>query len=436
MHSPLALESLQKIFKVNPSTPDRINTRESSTVEFKETYNHGSMTTYFKAIASFANNVGGYLVFGIGDNPRTLLGLKGNSLEQFESLKVEDFSKKLLDYFSPEIRWEHTTFEFRNKRYGIIYIFPANKKPCICKKNSTEGKNALKEGDIYYRYGGRSARIQYPELRAIIEEERKSEEQMWIRLVRNIAKIGVENAALLDLESGEITGKGGTILIDSDLVSKVAFIKEGEFVETKGEPTLRLIGDVKELHTGKVVVKEHTQEIAKAIEPEDIVRAFLQNEGFCNPEEYIKVICAAPTANYPIYFSLHCSNFSLEDAILLAEKITSRSVAKKTLIKRLRGKKIDAKTLPCTESPSAREKLKYSAEWKRNAIPTKFSGKSLKYCIDALLSLDESQIKTHEKYIRLTLLKIFDEYFENAPQDVASNIRKAICRIDEVMYAP
>lgn len=42
--------------------------------------------------------------------------------------------------------------------------------------------------------------------------------------------------------------------MDGDLLQKIAFIKEGKFVETNGTPTLRLIGDITKIPTGKVVV--------------------------------------------------------------------------------------------------------------------------------------------------------------------------------------
>ncbi|PIS13288.1 MAG: hypothetical protein COT67_02520, partial [Candidatus Tagabacteria bacterium CG09_land_8_20_14_0_10_41_14] len=41
-----------------------------------------------------------------------------------------------------------------------------------------------------------------------------------------------------------ISGQGGTLVIDKKLISKLKFIKEGDF-QKKGKPVLRLIGDVK-----------------------------------------------------------------------------------------------------------------------------------------------------------------------------------------------
>lgn len=62
-------------------------------------------------------------------------GLERKNLSQFEELKVEEFTKNLLEYFSPEIRWDHCTFEYKGMSFGVIYTEPLLKKPCICKKH-------------------------------------------------------------------------------------------------------------------------------------------------------------------------------------------------------------------------------------------------------------------------------------------------------------
>lgn len=121
--------------------------REGATIEFKESYNHAGMAQYFKTIAAFANNSGGYIIFGVGEKPRRLIGLKGKNLKQFEELKVEDFTNNLLEYFSPEIKWDHVTFEFKGMSFGVIYTEELNNKPCICKKgyDDKNAKYTLKE---------------------------------------------------------------------------------------------------------------------------------------------------------------------------------------------------------------------------------------------------------------------------------------------------
>ena len=206
--------------------------------------------------------------------------------------------------------------------------------------DTQNSKYTLKEGDIFYRYGGRSERIRYEELSAIIDHARKVEEQLWLNFAQRAAKVGIENACLLDLGTGKITGNGGSIVIDENLLSKIAFIKEGEFVETKGKPAIRLIGDIEDVSTGKIVVRETTRKVVKAIEPNDLIKAFLKGINVEDPLEYIRAICSATTGNYPIYFLLQQANASINDAIKMVDDTTARGAAKKCLRERLGGKRI------------------------------------------------------------------------------------------------
>lgn len=48
---PMSNNELMKIFRISSRNPARIVTRESTTIEFKESYNNSSMAQYFKTIA-------------------------------------------------------------------------------------------------------------------------------------------------------------------------------------------------------------------------------------------------------------------------------------------------------------------------------------------------------------------------------------------------
>jgi len=434
MKNPLSLENLTGIFRVSPKEPSRIINREGTTIEFKESYNHGNMALYFKAMAAFANNQGGYILFGIGDRPRRLIGLKDKSLTQFEELKVEDFTKALLDYFSPEIKWEHCTFEFHGMSFGVIYAYPLLHKPCICKKHydAQNAKYSLKEGDIYYRYGGRSERIRYTELASIIDEARKNEERQWLNFAKRAVRIGVSNVALLDLKSGNLSGTNGSVVIDSELLQKLAFIQEGKFVETGGIPTLRLIGDITEISTGKVVVTETARKVVRAIEPGDIVQAFLENKPVDEPIEYIKRICSATSANYPVYYFMRQTSMTISDALSVVKQTTSRGVAKDKLIERLEGKIIPQSKLPTSSTSAGKQKEAYRQQWLTESISKPIE--NIGYCVEALLYLCNDEIVAHDQYIRENLLEIYSTEYEKASSIIASNMRKAICRIDEGLY--
>lgn len=76
----------------------KIKSRESNTVEFKESFNKNSTAKYAKTMAAYANNRGGYIIFGVKDNPRDVIGLKNSN---FENLSQEQFTEAINSLFSP-----------------------------------------------------------------------------------------------------------------------------------------------------------------------------------------------------------------------------------------------------------------------------------------------------------------------------------------------
>jgi len=78
--------------------------RESQYLEFKESFNFGGLAEYYRDFAAFANNKGGYLIFGVKDRPkRELVGLSEKATEQFDKLDPEKVTGHLLDLFSSNI---------------------------------------------------------------------------------------------------------------------------------------------------------------------------------------------------------------------------------------------------------------------------------------------------------------------------------------------
>ncbi|MHB8231895.1 MAG: AlbA family DNA-binding domain-containing protein [bacterium] len=238
-------EDYKKIFVFHDSYPDRIISRESGWLEFKESFNWSSKDEYAKTMAAFANNNGGYIVFGVKDRPKEITGLKNNNFDDCDEAKISGY---INGSFSPEIIFEKFVVQVRSKNIGILFTHKAKYKPIICTKNT----NVIKESDIYYRYGGRSEKIKYPEFKLIIEQVLEEERKRWWEHFEKISKIGTINAAILDLNNGEISGHAGTLVIDKKLIPKLKFIKEGIFREG-GRPVLKLIGDVKPVSIAPVL---------------------------------------------------------------------------------------------------------------------------------------------------------------------------------------
>ena len=77
-----------------------LKSRESNTIEFEEAFNKNSTAKYAKAVAAYSNNRGGYIIYGVKDNPRTLVGLKNDN---FENMSQEQFSDAINSLFAPAI---------------------------------------------------------------------------------------------------------------------------------------------------------------------------------------------------------------------------------------------------------------------------------------------------------------------------------------------
>jgi hypothetical protein len=241
------------------STGGNLHHREGQELEFKEQFNLGGLADYFRDFAAFSNNKGGYIIFGVTDSPRRLKGLTETALQQFDKIDPEKITGFLLDIFSGDILWVQETLSYKGKSFGIFKILPAVTKPIIAKKD--EGKDQIiKNGDIYYRYGGRTQKIQYAELETIINKRIEQNNSQWLDLMLKIGKAGPSNAAILDTENSLIEkGDHKILVVDEMLAKKLKFIKEGEFVEKKGAIALKLVGDVVPIDRIEVVkrVKEN-----------------------------------------------------------------------------------------------------------------------------------------------------------------------------------
>lgn len=84
-----------------------------------------------------------------------------------------------------------------------LRVEEAETKPIIAKRD--EGKdNTIKNGEIYYRYGGRTQKILSAELERIIDRRVERNNSQWLDLMSKIAQAGPANAAILDTQQSLI----------------------------------------------------------------------------------------------------------------------------------------------------------------------------------------------------------------------------------------
>ena len=234
-------EYINEILSLNGNALDD---RESEELEFKEQFSLAGLSDYYKSFAGFANNRGGYLVYGIQNSPRVPIGLTEKSLDQFRNIDPQRITQDLLEVFSANIQWEQVEADNGSKIFGIFRIYEAAAKPIIAKK--TYGRNqSIKNGEIYYRYAGRTQKIQHAELEAIIQGRIQVIINQWMDLMSKIAKIGPQNVALLDTGKRSLeTGDNTILTIDEELSEKIEFIKRGN-ISTNDEEAFEIVGDVR-----------------------------------------------------------------------------------------------------------------------------------------------------------------------------------------------
>lgn len=232
--------------------------REGQCLEFKEQFNLAGLAGYFRDFAAFANNRGGFLIFGVTDSPRIAAGLSKKALDAFNRIDPERISGFLLEIFSSGISWEQTVVINDGGHFGVFKIAESEIKPVIARKD--EGRDqVIRNGDIYFRYGGRTQRIQFAELESIINKRIERTNRDWIDLVKEIGPGGPREALVIKTNQQLKDSPYGSFVVDRELAEKLKFIKEGQFKEKDGAATLKLIGDIVPFDTVEVekIVKEN-----------------------------------------------------------------------------------------------------------------------------------------------------------------------------------
>lgn len=232
-----------------------LKSRESNTVEFKESFNKGNAAKYAKTMAAYANNRGGYIVFGVADNPRIVKGLPNNN---FDNLNQEQFTDTINSLFSPEMDWESGMVvmdvpspdkktESIQTKIGWVYTYESEQKPIIALK-AHEGEK-ISSGDVYYRYRARTQKIKHAEMSKLIESRITREKDNLLKVLEVIRKSDTANLGIINYSNGRFsTPYGVDIAFDRRLVTQVLkkakFIREGSFNETNGIPVLKVTGTI------------------------------------------------------------------------------------------------------------------------------------------------------------------------------------------------
>lgn len=423
---PFSREKLREIFRLDPDDSDRLITRESGTLEFKKNFGFASLSQYARTIAAFANAAGGYIVFGVGNNPRTLDGMTNDRFEQLDPEKLTDY---LNERFSPEIRWSAHLYKIGKKSFGIIHVESSEEKPVIAKADA----DPIKDGEIYYRYRGRTETIKYPELRRIIDGQRRKEQELWLRHIRSIAQIGVSQAGVFDPTVGTVSAAQGTFVIDRAVLPRLKFIREGDFREKEGAPTLRLVGDAQILAAGSIEPVKVEQHPA-VVRTHHIISAFLEQQQINGALEYVKAVAYEPSVFLPVYYFIRLAGATVDSVVELLRSTCTDAAEHGKLIERLTtGDPKLAHQIASTSTPASKRKRDLRSEIVSGSVPDKLAESDVRYLMQAIRSLGPNEATP--AYLLDLLRRGYEAGWEKSGP-LRTEIRLALCFVDHMLFAP
>jgi hypothetical protein len=249
-----------------------------------------------------------------------------------------------------------------------------------------------------------------------------------------IARIGVRDAGVFNFRDGVGSApNGGSFVLDESLLSQLSFIKEGEFSEKTGEPTVRIIGNAAVI-SGTLPSKPKVVK-TKGIRLADIILVFLNDDKVDSPTEYLRQVCFENTSYLPVYFYAYKAGLSLSQTVQEMKKAVSRSRSKRRVIKRLAENGSLGLQVPTSRTLAAKRKKKYRGQLLQGKVDDDVKGRDLRYCLEVIRCLSSQEVSKSSTYLREFLRLSFNRHYARADGNLADALRKAICWVDEALYA-
>lgn len=356
-----------------------VEPKETERLEFKETFHLKSLPEYARSLIGYANNSGGFIIFGI-KNDNTIVGLKTDSFKKIDPQKFTSFLK---DTVQPAIVWRSFQFTFNELEIGCLYAEESENKPHITNKNAS----SVKANQIYYRYSGETAVIRPGELFAIIHERENDAIQHAISKLQQIVGIGVNDAEVVESGPSDATSGPETILIEKEVIKK------------------------------------------SSLNDSDIIDDFIAGSLQAEASTYIEQAAHESVRWLPIYFFMKEGGLSREDvSALLDQSAVAKPAAKRHIKDRLNGKTEAFKSYIGAGERYCIKQLKEGNIPNDNSLS---KARQLSNCLTGL-----SEIEPFEPpFLRAVLSQIVSDFAKHGQDSaIGSHMRRSAARVDELVY--
>lgn len=419
---PIADQVLRSFFTKGSDGIWRCAAGETDEFECKENFNLKGFGKPLKTIAGFANHRGGYLFFGVKDKPYgfAVCGLKD---DRFTDTDQNKFSQTIRSALEPTPRFRVATLSLGAMTVGIIHVEAHASKPVIAGKSEGE----LIEGFIYYRYPGETRAICYADLRAILDERDKQSRESIMPMVQRLLELGPQDAMIANLADGKLEGGQRPILIDPQSLEQIKFIREGEFDEVDGAPTLRVIGDAK---TVPAEIISPVRTVREEVTVDAILRNFINRTPVEQPLSYFKQVSHEQAYTLPIFYYVHSAGHSREEAVAtLRSYKNARENSRVAIVRLLEGKR----TLHSKLSGMRGTTFNRIFNSTNLTITTKLEAKELCSALTGMGETDTVKFDYFHDLLKQSLA-IWDA--SDGDKKLLECIRRAAARLDEIEFGP
>jgi len=417
-YDPLDVSSIQKLFFEDNDKIWRLRAGETDAQECKTNFGLRHAQAWLRAIAALANNTGGYIFFGVGDKGAT--GSNGENLshavvgmsnDEFQRVDPAALASRIKAVFDPTPRFRTAIAQFGGKDVGIIHVEQHESRPVIATKQ--EG-DKIGEGDIFFRYPGQSARIKYSDLRAMLDARDTAARAQILPMVERLLKLGPQRSMVADLESGTLGDGKTAIHIDEALIETLTFIKEGQFDEVKGAPTLRLVGEVRPANA-----KTELGLLTRA----SVRDAFFNLTKPDKPELYIQFAVEISQGEwFPLHYFAKLAGMSRAKLVDFINRTSGTASRKTTYTSRVQPN-------AAYKQPVGKPKA-ILAGIMNGKLPNVTTAQEAGQIGQALAGLPDGF-----EFDRDALLGLLKECLRLAAGNSTSYVRRAICRVDELLFS-
>ncbi|ESZ20035.1 ATP-binding protein [Mesorhizobium sp. L2C084A000] len=419
---PLSPVRIAKCFTKGANGIWRLSVGETDRFECKANFGFKHQDKWLRPIAALANNSGGYVFFGVHDKDEVgpagedlSYALVGMTADDFVSADPADFATRIKAMFDPTPGFQVGTATIDGKTIGVIHVRRHDSRPVI----ATKAEGTIKEGDIFYRYPGQSSRIKYSDLRAMLDVRDAEARAQILPMVERLLRLGPMKTMVADLENGTLDDGNRTIQIDAALIDKLTFIKEGEFSEKEGAPTLRLVGEVHSLDS-----ETKTKVKLGILTRDDILTAFVDQTQPDNPKEYIRfAVQVGQGERLPLHYFARQAALSKDDLVDFINATTGSPSRKKKYIEWLE---------PSSAFHAAVGKPKtLLGQILKGDIPQVTTPTEAAHASQAIAA-----IPTGAAFDKAAIFSLLKKCFETAKDTPSiSFVRRGTCRLDELLFS-